>query len=181
MPAFSVFDFGNFITSLPKIITQDHLPKNNKESIMSDIVAAIKTAMKEAMRAKEKERLTTIRMIQAEFKRIEVDERIEVDDARALVVLDKMAKQRRDAAQQYMDADRPELADKENAEIAVIQNFLPQQLSEEEIDALVDQAIADSGASSMQDMGKVMGIIKPKAQGRADMGEISKLIKSKLG
>ena len=87
---------------------------------MSDIVATIKTAMKEAMRAKQKERLSTIRMIQAEFKRIEVDERIDVDDARALVVMDKMAKQRRDAAKQYMDADRPELADKENAEIAVI-------------------------------------------------------------
>ena len=148
---------------------------------MSEIVASIKTAMKEAMRAKEKERLTTIRMIQAEFKRIEVDERIEVDDARALAVLDKMANQRRDAAKQYMDADRPELADKENAEIAVIQDFLPQPLSEADINTLIDQAITDSGASSMQDMGKVMGIIKPQAQGRADMGDISKRIKSKLG
>jgi hypothetical protein len=136
--------------------------------------------MKDAMRAKDKERLTTIRMIQAEFKRIEVDERIDVDDARALIVMDKMSKQRRDAAKQYNDADRPELADKENREITVIQDFLPSQLNEEEIISMIDNAIEQTNASGMQDMGKVMALIKPQAQGRADMGKISQLIKAQF-
>ncbi len=147
---------------------------------MSEIVAKVKQAMKDAMRAKDKERLTTIRMIQAEFKRIEVDERIDVDDARALAVMDKMSKQRRDAAKQYTDANRPELAEKENSEIAVIQDFLPSQLSDDEINTLIDDAIGKTGAAGMQDMGKVMGLIKPQAQGRADMGTISQLIKARL-
>ena len=147
---------------------------------MSEIVANIKQAMKAAMRAKAKERLMTIRMIQSEFKRVEVDERIEVDDARALAIMDKMTKQRRDAAKQYTDADRPELAEKENNEIAVIQDFLPSQLSNDEINALIDNAISQTGAAGMQDMGKVMGLIKPQAQGRADMGNISQLIKARL-
>ncbi len=147
---------------------------------MSEIVAKVKQAMKDAMRAKDKERLTTIRMIQAEFKRIEVDERIDVDDARALAVMDKMSKQRRDAAKQYTDANRPELAEKENSEIAVIQDFLPSQLSDDEINTLIDDAIGKTGAAGMQDMGKVMGMIKPQAQGRADMGTISQLIKARL-
>ena len=147
---------------------------------MSDIVATIKQAMKDAMRAKAKERLSTIRMIQAEFKRIEVDERIDVDDARALVVLDKMTKQRRDAAKQYADADRPELAEKENNEILVIQDFLPTQLSDDEINTLINNAIQKTSAAGMQDMGKVMGLIKPQTQGRADMGNISQLIKARL-
>jgi hypothetical protein len=147
---------------------------------VSDIVATIKQAMKDAMRAKDKERLSTIRMIQAEFKRIEVDERIEVDDARALAVMDKMTKQRRDAAEQYAQADRPELAEKEHAEIAVIQDFLPSQLSEAEITTLINDAISETAAAGMQDMGKVMALIKPQAQGRADMGKISQLIKAQL-
>ncbi|MCK5880926.1 MAG: GatB/YqeY domain-containing protein [Sinobacterium sp.] len=147
---------------------------------MSEIVANLKQAMKAAMRAKEKERLTTIRMIQAELKRIEIDERIDIDDARALAVMDKMIKQRRDAAKQYTDADRPELAEKENSEIAVIQDFLPSQLSDDEINTLIDNAISQTGAAGMQDMGKVMGLIKPQAQGRADMGNISQLIKARL-
>ena len=147
---------------------------------MSELVSQIKQAMKDAMRAKEKERLATIRMIQAEFKRVEVDERIEVDDARALVILDKMAKQRRDAAKQYLDADRPELADKEKAEIAVLQEFLPSQLSETEISSIINDAMTSTGASSMQDMGKLMAEVKPKVQGRADMGLVSKLVKAKL-
>jgi hypothetical protein len=147
---------------------------------VSNIVATIKQAMKDAMRAKDKERLSTIRMIQAEFKRIEVDERIEVDDARALAVMDKMTKQRRDAAEQYAQADRPELAEKEHAEIAVIQDFLPSQLSEAEITSLINDAITETAAAGMQDMGKVMAMIKPQAQGRADMGKISQLIKAQL-
>ena len=149
---------------------------------MSDqpLTATIKAAMKAAMKARDKDRLSTIRLIQSEFKRIEVDERIEIDDARALAVLDKMVKQRRDSAQQYTDAGREELAARENAEIDVLQEFLPTQLSEAELIELVDQAIADSGASGMQAMGPVMGQLKPKLAGKADMGAVSKLVKDRL-
>jgi len=149
---------------------------------MSDqpLTGTIKAAMKAAMKARDKDRLSTIRLIQSEFKRIEVDERIEIDDARALAVLDKMVKQRRDSAQQYTDAGRKELAARENAEIAVLQEFLPAQLSEAELIELVDQAIADSGASGMQAMGPVMGQLKPKLAGKADMGAVSKLVKDRL-
>ncbi len=150
---------------------------------MSDqsLTETIKAAMKAAMKARDKERLATIRLIQAEFKRIEVDERVEVDDARALAVLDKMVKQRRDSAQQYLDAGRDELAAVENAEIAVIQEFLPTQLSEAELADMVDAAIAETGASGMQGMGPVMGKLKPQLAGRADMGAVSKLVKDRLG
>ena len=144
------------------------------------LTATIKAAMKAAMKAREKERLGTIRLIQAEFKRIEVDERIEVDDARALVVLDKMVKQRRDSADQYQNAGRDELAAQENFEIGVIQEFLPTQLSEAELVAMVDEAIAASGATGMQGMGAVMGQLKPKLQGRADVGAVSQLVKARL-
>jgi uncharacterized protein YqeY len=149
---------------------------------MSDqsLTETIRAEMKTAMKARDKERLATIRLIQAEFKRIEVDERIEIDDARALAVLDKMVKQRRDSAQQFTDAGRDELATRENAEIAVLQEFLPAQLSEEELIELVDAAIAASGASGMQAMGPVMGQLKPQLQGRADMGAVSKLVKERL-
>ena len=149
---------------------------------MSDqsLTETIRAEMKTAMKARDKERLATIRLIQAEFKRIEVDERIEIDDARALAVLDKMVKQRRDSAQQFTDAGRDELATRENAEIAVLQEFLPAQLSEEELIELVDAAIAASGASGMQAMGPVMGQLKPQLQGRADMGAVSKLVKEHL-
>ncbi|WP_432697816.1 GatB/YqeY domain-containing protein [Marinobacterium sp. YM272] len=147
---------------------------------MSELKAQISAAMKDAMRAKDKARLATVRLILADIKRIEVDERIELDDARVLQVLDKMVKQRRDSIAQYLAAERPELADKEQQELEVIQTFLPQPLSDEEINAILDQAIADTGASSMADMGKVMGVIKPKLQGRADMGQVSKLVKAKL-
>jgi uncharacterized protein YqeY len=143
--------------------------------------ARIKEEMKEAMKAKDKQRLAVIRLIQAEIKRIEVDERIDIDDARLLTILDKMCKQRRDSVQQYEDAGRTELADQEKYEITVIQEYLPAQLSEDEITALIDQAVATTGAAGMQDMGKVMGSLKPKLQGRADMGAVSKLIKAKLG
>ena len=145
------------------------------------LVAQIKAAMKAAMKAREKETLATIRLIQAEFKRVEVDERIEIDDARALAIMDKMVKQRRDSATQYLDADRPELADVEDAEIAVIQTFLPAQLSAEEIDALIDEALAGIDAEGMAAMGTLMGKLKPQLQGRADMGEVSQRVKAKLG
>lgn len=149
---------------------------------MSDqtLKSRLREEMKAAMRAKDKQRLSTIRLIQAEIKRIEVDERVDVDDDRVLVVMDKMCKQRRDSIQQYTDAGRIELADIEAAEIVVIQEFLPSQLNQQELTDMVADAVASSGAESMKDMGKVMAILKPKLQGRADMGEVSKLIKAKL-
>ncbi len=147
---------------------------------MSELVATIKAEMKAAMKARAKERLATIRLIQAEFKRIEVDERIDIDDARALAILDKMVKQRRDSASQYRDAGREELAAQEDAEIAVIQEFLPQQLSEAEISEAIDAALATIDASGMAAMGPLMGILKPQMQGRADMGQVSRLVKAKL-
>ena len=136
--------------------------------------------MKTAMKARDKERLSTIRLMLAEFKRIEVDERIEVDDTRALAVLDKMVKQRRDSAEQFRSAGRDELAATEDAEIAVIQQYLPAQLSEEELIAMVDAAIAGSDATGMAAMGPVMGQLKPQLQGRADIGAVSQLVKSRL-
>ena len=123
---------------------------------MSQLKAQIHDAMKAAMRAKDKPRLSTIRLIKAEIKRIEVDERIEVDDERMLTVLDKMLKQRRDSITQYEAADRPELAEKEAAEVVIIQEFLPQQLTEDEINELIASAISETGAESMKDMGNVM-------------------------
>ena len=147
---------------------------------MSELVATIKAEMKAAMKARAKERLATIRLIQAEFKRIEVDERIDIDDARALAILDKMVKQRRDSASQYRDAGREELAAQEDAEIAVIQEFLPQQLSEAEISDAIDAALATIDASGMAAMGPLMGILKPQMQGRAEMGQVSRLVKAKL-
>lgn len=146
----------------------------------TELKIRITDAMKDAMRAREKERLSAIRLILSEFKRIEVDERIEVDDERALTVLDKMLKQRRDSISQFEAAARHDLADVEKAEMLVIQGFLPAQLSAEELDAIVTQAIADSGAESMRDMGKVMALVKPQAAGRADMGDVSKLLKAKF-
>lgn len=136
--------------------------------------------MKEAMKAREKERLATIRLIQAEFKRVEVDERIEIDDARALAIMDKMVKQRRDSISQFESAGRDELAAIERAEINVIQEFLPQQLSEDEILAIIDDALSGIDATGMAAMGPLMGVIKSKLQGRADMGAVSKLVKAKL-
>ena len=151
---------------------------------MSDspsLVEQVKAAMKAAMKAREKETLATIRLIQAEFKRVEVDERIEIDDARALAIMDKMVKQRRDSASQYRNADRPELADKEDAEIAIIQTFLPAQLTDDEIDALIDEALIGIDAEGMAAMGQLMGKLKPQLQGRADMGQVSQRVKAKLG
>ncbi len=136
--------------------------------------------MKLAMKARAKQRLGVIRLIQAEFKRIEVDERIELDDARVLAVLDKMIKQRRDSVKQYEDADRQELADQETFEIGVISEFLPQALTPEEISELIEDALDQVEATGMKAMGQVMAILKPKIQGRADIGKISSLLKAKL-
>jgi uncharacterized protein YqeY len=140
----------------------------------------INDALKTAMRAKEKERVGVLRLVMAEFKRIEVDERIEVDDARALGLLDKMVKQRRDSEQQYRNAGRDDLAAQEAYEIAEITVFLPAPLSADELGQIVTKAIADAGVTEARDMGKAMALIKPQVQGRADMGEVSKLLKAKL-
>ena len=137
-------------------------------------------AMKDAMRAKDKPRLSAIRLMLAEVKRIEVDERIEVSDERLLTILDKMVKQRRDSITQYESAGRQELADIEISEINVIQEFLPTALTDDEINAMISSAISVSGAESMRDMGKVMGILKPQIQGRADGGAVSGLVKIAL-
>ena len=147
----------------------------------SPLKAQINEAMKAAMRAKEKERLGTIRLVLAEIKKVEVDERIDPDDVRVTSILDKMVKQRRDSIKQFTDAGRDELAAKEQTEIEVIQEFLPQPLSKEEIASLIEEAIASTGATSMQDMGKVMGLLKPQMAGKADMGKVSGLIKQRLG
>lgn len=147
---------------------------------MSTLKQQITDEMKAAMRAKAKERLGTIRMVLSELKRIEVDERIELDDARVLAVLDKMSKQRRDSATQYDDAGRADLADVERRELEVIKTFLPQPLTEQELADIVSAAISETGVQSMQDMGKVMAIVKPQVQGRADMGAVSKLVKEQL-
>lgn len=147
----------------------------------SAIQASIKDAMKDAMRSRDKVRLGTIRMIQSEFKRVEVDERIELDDERVLLILDKMQKQRRDSLAQFEAAGREDLSEVERTELEVIKTFLPAQLTDEELEKMIDSAIESTGAGSMQDMGKVMGVIKPQAQGRADMSQISKMIKAKLG
>ena len=141
---------------------------------------SITDAMKDAMRAKDKPRLSTIRLMLAEMKRVEVDERIDLPEDRIISILDKMIKQRRDSVKQYNDGGRPELADAEAAEIGVIQEFMPQALSEEEITAIVNQDIADEGAASMQDMGKVMNAVRPQLAGRADMAIVSQLVKQQL-
>ena len=144
------------------------------------LTETLKEAQKDAMRAKDKLRLGTIRMALAAVKQREIDERITLDDSDVLAVLTKMVKQRKDAAQQFDDANRADLADKEREELVVLESFLPQPLSDQEIDALIDEAMTTTGATTMQDMGKVMGYMKPKAQGRADMGALSGRIKAKL-
>ena len=147
---------------------------------MPALVERIKDAVKDAMRARDKARLAALRLITAEFKRIEVDERIEIDDARALSVLDKMVKQRLDSEAQYRAAGRDELAAVEAFEITVIREYLPEPLTDEALDALVAEAIAASGASSMAQMGAVMGQLKPQVAGRADMGVLSAKVKAQL-
>jgi uncharacterized protein YqeY len=137
--------------------------------------------MKAAMRSGEKERLGVIRMITSAIKQREVDERITLDDAQVLGVLEKMIKQRKESLVQFQAGNRPDLVDKEAAEITLLQGYLPSQLSEAEIDGLIQDAIAATGAASIKDMGKVMAVIKGKAQGRADMAAVGAKIKTKLG
>ena len=145
-------------------------------SLKADITNDMKTAMK----AGEKERLATIRLIMAAIKQLEVDGQKELDDTEVLAALDKMAKQRRESITQFQNAERDDLVAAEQAELDIIQTYLPEPLSEDEIDRLIKQAIENSGAESMKDMGKVMGQLKPQLQGRADMGKVSGQIKSML-
>ena len=140
----------------------------------------IESDMKVAMRAREKDRLGTIRLILSSIKQREIDERITLTDTDILAVLDKMIKQRRDSITQFERAGRQELADKEAAEVTVIQEYLPAALSETEIEAVIVEAITISGATSPQDMGKIMGLVKPRLQGRTDMGLVSRKVKEKL-
>ncbi|MEE9352081.1 MAG: GatB/YqeY domain-containing protein [Thiotrichaceae bacterium] len=143
-----------------------------KERIVAD--------MKSAMRDKDKDRLQTIRLVLSAIKQQEVDTREETDDASVSIILDKLVKQRRDSIKQFDDAGRTDLADIERSEVVVIQEYLPQQLNDAEINDLITEALEETGASSMKDMGKVMAFLKPKAQGRVDMGKVSGLIKSRF-
>jgi hypothetical protein len=136
--------------------------------------------MKNAMRAGEKERLATIRLALAAIKQREVDERIQLDDTQVLTALEKMIKQRKESIAQFQAGGRADLVAKEQAEIAVLQGYMPAQMNDAEIDALIAEAIAATGAASIKDMGKVMGLVKGKAQGRADMGQVGARIKQKL-
>lgn len=144
------------------------------------LIGQITDDVKSAMKAGEKDRLKVLRLITAAIKQVEVDERRELDDADVLGILNKMVKQRRDSITQFQQGNRQDLADIEQAEIVVIGDYLPEQLSGEELDALVDEAIAATGAENIRDMGKVMGAIKAKAQGRADMGAVGAKVKARL-
>lgn len=144
------------------------------------LLTKLKDAQKESMKAKDKVRLGAIRMVLAEIKQREIDNKMTLDDAGITSVLVKLVKQRRDSFTQYKDAGRDDLAEIEANEIEALEAFLPQPLTEEEILALIDAAIAESGAAGMQDMGKVMGLIKAKAEGKADLGKVSGLIKQRL-
>jgi hypothetical protein len=143
--------------------------------------ARITEDMKAAMRSGAKERLATIRLIQAAIKQREVDERIELDDTQVLVVLEKMLKQRRDSVSQFSAAGRQDLVDQEQSEIAVIETYMPQALSADELAAILDACVAESGASSARDMGKVMALLKPRVAGRADMQALAGQVKARLG
>ena len=136
--------------------------------------------MKPAMRAKDQVSLSTIRLINAAIKQFEVDERTEADDAKVISILTKMVKQRKDSAKIYTEAGRQDLADKENAEIEILNRYLPQMMSAEEIKTVVEAVIAETGASGMADMGKVMGVLKTRLAGKADMGEVNKILKAAL-
>jgi len=146
----------------------------------SPLKARITEDMKSAMRAGEKSRLGTIRMVLAAVKQVEVDTRTALDDTQVLAILDKMLKQRRESISQYTTAGRSDLADAEQQEMEIIQSYLPEPLSEDEIAAMIDAAVAETGAASVRDMGKVMGQLKPKLQGRADMSAVSARIKARL-
>ena len=148
------------------------MPESLKDTIQS--------AMKDAMRAKAKVRLGVIRSIMAAVKQREIDERIELDDEQIVLVIDKMMKQRRESISQFDAAGRDDLTAVEQGELEILKTFMPEPLTDEQIISMVQKAMADSGASSMKDMGKVMGLIKPQAQGKADMGVVSKMIKEQL-
>jgi uncharacterized protein YqeY len=147
---------------------------------MSELKKHIQAAVVTAMKSGDKARLAVTRLITSSIKQVEVDERIELDDARVIAILDKMVKQRRESIAQFKLAERDDLVKQESFEIDIIQEFLPQALSEEELDEIVNQAIAQTGASSIKDMGKVMGLVRPQIIGRADMGEVSGRIKTIL-
>lgn len=147
---------------------------------MSELKQRINDDVKSAMRSKEKDLLGVLRLITAAVKQIEVDQRIELDDQQTIAVLDKLAKQHRDSIEQFEKADREDLAEKERFELGIVQKYLPAALSEGEITQLIADAIAETGASDIKDMGKVMGILKSKAQGRADMGKLSAQVKAQL-
>lgn len=148
---------------------------------MATLQDDIQAAVKDAMRARDKVRLATLRMITAEIKRVQVDERIDPDDARILAILDRMIRQRTESEAQFRAAGRSDLAEAEAAEIAVIREFMPTAFSPAELEALIDAAVAETGAEGMRDMGRVMGVLKPKIQGRADMGAVSASVKARLG
>lgn len=147
---------------------------------MADIKSQISDDVKAAMRSKDKERLAALRLIQAAFKQKEVDERIELNDEQTIAILDKMAKQHRDSIDQFSQAGRDDLVEKEQFELDIIETYLPAKLSDDEINSLIEEAISSTGAESIKDMGKVMGQLKSELQGRADMGKVSGLIKSRL-
>lgn len=148
---------------------------------MADLKTQINDEVKNAMRAKDKDRLGVLRLITAAIKQREVDERIELNEDQVLEVLTKMLKQRKDSITQYADAGRDDLKAVEEAEVVIINEFMPAQLSDDEVDTLIAEAISATGAESMKDMGKVMGMLKPKLAGKADMGAVSAKIKAKLG
>ncbi len=147
---------------------------------MSELKKRITGDMKSAMKAKDRQALKAVRMILEAIKKKEIDERIELDDAQVMTVIQKMVKQRKDSISQFSDAGRSDLVEIEEAELEIINNYMPEQLSEEEVASFVDKAINDSGANSMKDMGKLMGILKSQLQGKADMSLVSQLIKSRL-
>jgi len=148
---------------------------------MSEIKTTVLADIKACMKSGDKPRLAVLRLISSAIKQREVDERVDVDDAATISILDKMAKQRRESIEQFTAANRTDLADAEVAELEIIKTYLPQQLSDSEINDHIDKAVASTGASSVKDMGKVMGILKPELQGRADMSAVSSLVKSRLG
>ena len=147
---------------------------------MSELKKRITDDMKSAMKAKDKQALKAVRMILEAIKQKEIDERIELNDAQVMTVIQKMVKQRKDSISQFSDAGRSDLVEIEEAELEIINNYMPEQLSEEEVASFVDKAINDTGANSMKDMGKLMGTLKSQLQGKADMSLVSQLIKSRL-
>ncbi len=146
----------------------------------SDLKSRIEAAVKDAMRARDKQRLGVLRMMMAELKRVEVDERVELDDQRVLAILDRMTKQRRDSLAQFEAAGREDLVSQESFELDLISTFMPARLTDSELESLVRTALKESGAESIRDMGKVMGYLKPHVQGRADMGQLGQMVKEHL-